>query len=103
MSSPKFTLVFRCLAFFRLHSTICVKSMISILFTHFVLISLVFVVVATHHIDVIVAFIGNSAKPFNDDDAIAQMLFVCSRGGGDRRYHYSGDDIAEICQQRRDL
>ena len=74
-----------------------------VIITHFVLISLVLVVVTAQHIDVVVAFVGNSAKPFNDDDAIAQMLFVCSRGGGDRRYHYSGDDIAEIWQQGRDL
>ena len=33
--------------------------------THFVLISLVLVVVTAHHIDVVVAFVSNSAKPLD--------------------------------------
>ena len=65
--------------------------------THFVLISLVFVVVATHHVDVIVAFVSNSAKPFNDDDAIAICsLRVCVfEGGGASKILLEGNGIAK--------
>ena len=41
-----------------------------VIITHFVLISLVLVVVTAQHIDVVVAFVGNSAKPFDGEDMV---------------------------------
>ena len=49
--------------------------------THFVLISLVLVVVTAHDIDVVVAFIRNSAKPFDGEDMVVVVGDIYTTAG----------------------